>query len=73
MTLDIQFKIKNNPNYLKYIRQNSLWYKELNRNPESFKLFEEEVKEKYKLRPSDRIEKAIETFELLQNVISTLK
>ena len=73
MTLDIQFKIKNNPNYLKYIRQNSLWYKELNINPESFKLFEEEVKEKYKLRPSDRIEKAIETFELLQNVISTLK
>lgn len=73
MTLDIQFKIKNNPNYLKYIRENSLWYKELNRNPENFRLFEQEVKEKYHLRPTDRLEKAIETFELLQNVISTLK
>ena len=73
MTLDIQFKIKNNPNYLRYIRENSLWYKELNRNPESFKIFEEEVKEKYKLRPSDRLEKAIQTLELLQNVMSTFK
>lgn len=73
MTLDIQFKIKNNPNYLRYIRENSLWYKELNRNPENFKIFEEEVKEKYKLRPSDRLEKAIQTLELLQNVMSTFK
>ena len=73
MTLDIQFKIKNNPNYLRYIRENSLWYKELNRNPENFKIFEEEVKEKYKLRPSDRLEKAIQTLELLQNVMSSFK
>ena len=33
----------------------------------------EEVKEKYKLRPTDRISKALDTIELLQNVMSTLK
>ena len=39
MTLDIQFKIKNNANYLRYLRENSFWYKELNRNPENYKKF----------------------------------
>ena len=73
MTLELQFKIKNNPNYIRYLRENSYWYKILNRNPLTFKKFEEEVKEKYGLRPTDRIEKAIKTFSLIQNMISNLK
>ena len=73
MTLDIQFKIKNNQHYIRYLRENSYWYKILNRNPESFKTFEEEVKEKYGLRPTDRIEKALEAFSLIQNMISSMK
>ena len=73
MTLDIQFKIKNNANYLRYLRENSFWYNELNRNHENFKLFEQEVKERYRLRPTDRFEKAIQTFEILQNVMSSFK
>ncbi len=73
MTIEIQYKLKNNPYYLRYIRQNSNWYKILNRNPNLFKKFEEEVKEVYQLRPTDRISKALDTIELLQNVISTLK
>ncbi len=73
MTIEIQYKLKNNPYYLRYIRQNSNWYKILNRNPNLFKKFEEEVKEVYQLRPTDRISKALDTIELLQSVISTLK
>ena len=38
-----------------------------------FKQFTEEVKERYRLRPTDRIYKALETVELLQNVLSTIK
>ena len=73
MILDIQYKIKNNPNYLTYIRENSYWYKILNREPSMFKKFEEEVKSTYRLRMSDKIGNAIETINLLQNVISTLR
>lgn len=73
MTLDIQFKIKNDPNYIRYLHENSYWYKFLNRNPSSFKKFEEEVKTAYKLRASDKFEKTIETIELLQNLFSTFK
>ena len=73
MSLDIQYKIKSNPNYIRYLRENSYWYKLLNRNPNNFKYFEEEVKEVYKLRASDRFEKAIETMELFQNIITSFK
>ncbi len=73
MNIDLQFKIKNNPNYQKYIRENSYWYKILNRNPLMFREFEEEVKDKYHLRATDRISKALDALELIQNVVSTLK
>lgn len=73
MILDLQFKIKNNPLYLKYLRENSYWYKILNRNPSMFSEFENKVKEEYKLRTTDKISKAISTIEMVQNIVSSLK
>lgn len=73
MNLDTQFKIKNNPLYIKYLRENSYWYKILNREPNSFKLFEEEVKKNYKLRPTDRISQALDYMEMIESIMSTLK
>ncbi len=73
MTLEIQYNLKSNPIYIKYLRENSNWYKILNRNPSSFKQFVEEVKINYKLRPADKISKALETIEVLQSVLSTIK
>ena len=73
MNLDTQLKLKNNPLYLKYLRENSYWYKMLNRDPNSFKNFEEEVKINYKLRPSDRISQALDYIEMLETIMSTLK
>ncbi len=73
MNLDIQFKIKNNNYYQKYIRENSHWYKILNREPELFKKFEEEVKDNYKLRPTDKINRVIEGIEFLQSILSVVK
>ncbi len=72
MTLEIQYRIKNNPNYQRFLRQNSQWYKYLNRNPAYFKNFESQVKEAYSLRLSDRISSTI-TLEILENVMSSLK
>ncbi len=73
MTLDIQFKIKNNPLYKRYLREHSYWYKILTRNPSDFIKFEEEVKDFYKLRPVHRIGKMLETIELVQSFMSALK
>lgn len=73
MILDIQFRLKNNPRYLEYIRNHSYWYKILNRDPSMFGAFEEKVREDYKLRTSDKISKALSTIELVQNIVSSLK
>ena len=72
MTLDIKYKIKENEYYLRHLRQNSHWYKLLNRNPANFKAFEEEVKTVYKLTKADRISKTLDTIEMLEKVLSTL-
>ena len=73
MNLDLQFKIRNNPNYQRYIREHSNWYKLLNRNPNLFRNFEEEVKTVYHLRTSDKISRALDTIELIENLVSNLK
>lgn len=73
MRIDLIYKIKSNPLYLKYIHENSYWYKLLNRDPILFSKFEDEVKTYFKLRTSDKIEKAISTFDMINTIISTLK
>lgn len=73
MILDLQFKIKNNPNYQRYLREHSYWYKTLNRDPSTFRVFEEEVKDAYQLRTSDKISKALDTLEMVSALMSTLK
>ena len=73
MTLDVQFKLKSNPLFIKYLHENSYWYKILNRDPEMFNEFVEEVKKNYKLRTTDKINEALNTFEMLTSIFSSLK
>lgn len=72
MTLDIQFKLKNNPIYIKYLHESSNWYKILNRNPESFNDFIEEMKMAYKLRPQDKIDKVMGALDMI-NMLMQMK
>ena len=73
MTLDVQFKLKSNPLFIKYLHENSYWYKILNRDPNMFNEFVNEVKKNYKLRTSDKINEAINTFEMLTSIFGALK
>lgn len=73
MTLDIQFKIRNNRLYKEYLRTHSIWYKVLTREPQKIYEFEEEVRHFYKLTPADRINKVVDTLELIQSFMSALK
>ena len=73
MTLELQFKIKENENYLRYLRQHDNRYIILNRNPLEFKRFEEEVKKEYHLSKVDRLEKAFNTFEMLEKILVSFK
>ncbi len=73
MTLELQFKIKNDPNLFRYLRENSYWYKELNRNPASIKQMEFEMRKRYKMTTVDKIgniKKSIEMVRTFMDVLS---
>lgn len=73
MKIDIQFKIKNNPMLQKYIRENSYWYKNLNRNPDLINILIDEMKEKYKLTTADKINDLGQKLDLISTFINVLK
>ena len=65
--------IKNKKNFYKYLMENSFWIKDLNRDGVNFNKFAEYVKEKYRLRVSDKVSDAIDNVDLLSSVIDALK
>jgi len=65
--------IKNNKYIYNYLRENSSWYKNLNRNPESILNLEEEMKTKYKLTTKDKIESVSQKLEMLNQFMEILK
>ena len=65
--------IKKNPMIYTYLRENSYWYKYLNRSPIYLKQVEEEAKKKYKLTTTDRIEKISNSISLVSNILDVLK
>ena len=72
MPLEIQFKLRENPLYIKYLRENNIWYKKLIRNPKLFNEFIEEMKTKYKLRTTDKIEKIVDTIDIVSNLFNNV-
>lgn len=73
MRLDVQIRLKNDPMLQKYIRENSYWYKNLNRNPESINILVDEMKEKYKLTTADKINNISEKLDLIKTFMNVLK
>ena len=65
-------KLRENSLYVKYLRENNIWYKRLIRDPKSFNIFVEEMKTKYKLRTSDKINKVFDTLDVVSNLFSNM-
>lgn len=73
MDIGTQFKIYNNNMLHQYIRENSHWYKILNRNPELIDEMLQEMKNKYKLNTSDRIENISNKISMLGSILKVLE
>ena len=73
MTYDIYNRIQNDINLKRYLREHSNWYKILNRNPNSFPAFVEEMKVNYKLTVSDKINRTIDNISMIQSFLDVLK
>ena len=72
MQADTLILIRSDPRLNMYLKYNSYWYKELNRNPENFKYFVEDMKIKYKLTPADKINRTVESINMLQSFLDIL-
>ena len=72
MRVDVLFKIKSDPNLYRYLKEHSHWYKYLNRNPDSIKEMEEEMKKEYKLTPEDKLNDVSSKLKLLSNFIKIM-
>ena len=55
--MDIMYQIVNNIEQRDYIRMYPLWYKELNRNPERYQEFVNEIETKKKQSQPTRLQK----------------
>lgn len=73
MTYEIQNRINSDINLKKFLRENSYWYKRLNRNSNSFPYFVEDMKVKYKLTTSDKINRTIDNISMIQSFLDVLK
>ena len=73
MKLDLQYKIKSDIKQINFLKENSYWYKYLNRSNIYYKDFLNDMKDKYKLKPSDRINKISKDIEILNNILDVLK
>ena len=73
MTTEVQLKINSDPRLISFIRENPIWYKRLNRNPSLFREFNEDMKDKFKIRPSDKLNKTLDNISMIQAFLDVLK
>ena len=73
MNVETQLKIRSNPYLYQYLRDNSSWYKTLNRDPNSIKQMEIEMKNAYKLNLTDKIDNLNQRIEMIRTFIDILK
>ena len=73
MNLDLQYKIKQDPIQLQFLREYSYWYKYLNRSDMYYKDFLSDMKEKYKLTGIDKLNKMIDSINMFSTFLDVLK
>ena len=73
MQLDTQFKLKQNPYYINFLRSNSYWYKILTREPTKINDFIGEFKKYNRQIKTNKITETLEYIEMLGTIMSSLK
>lgn len=65
--------IKNNPLVYNYLREDSSWYKKLNRGNVELKKIEELAKKLYKKTPEDRLNKLSKNIDMIKMFTDVIK
>ena len=72
MRIETLIKLRSNINNINYIRENSNWYKYLNRNDKYFPLFEEKMKDRYKLSTEEKLKRFGDTIDSVSKIMDIL-
>ncbi len=73
MDQELLNKIKQKPKYYDYLKENTDLIKNFNRYKIDFKTYENFLKDKYKLRITDKISNTIDNIDLVANIINSIK
>ena len=73
MLEELQLNINNDIRLKRFIREYPNWYKILNRNPLMYKNFVNDMKEKYQITTSDRLNKTLNSISMVQTFLDVLK
>ncbi len=73
MQLITIYALKNDTKMHQFLRENSEWYKNLNRSAANYQEFTKVMKKKYKLNPTDKISGVLDNIDLITTVIDTVK
>ena len=66
-------KLYQDPKMLELLKENSEWIKYLNRDSRKYEEFVAVMKEKYRLRKTDKINDVIDNIDLISNLFSAIK
>ncbi len=65
MNRSVLDKLISEEKYRLFLRENSNYYKELNRDYKYYDTFKKEMKEKYKLRVIDKVDNVVDSIDLI--------
>ena len=69
----LQMSFRENPKMFELLKQNSYYFKGLNRGVVDYKKFVSDMKVKFKDRTSDKLESIMDNMELVSSVLNVLK
>ena len=72
MELSIIYKIKQDKKHYNYLRNHSIWYKYLNRNPKYYKDFINEYKKYNRYATTNKVNDTINNIDMVTNIIKVL-
>ena len=73
MTVELIFKINKDNNLHRYLRENSYWYKLLNRNPKLINKMNEDMKKAYGLTLEDKVNDITSKINLIKGFLDASK
>ena len=73
MQLDVQYRLSQDELAHTFLREHSYWYKYLNRSNTYLKPFISDMKDKYKLKTTDKINKLTNNISMVRAFLDVLK